>query len=137
MNCKNCWHNPTCACSMHARRPTTTVVTSPVPFGSTSRERSSSRRRLAGSPIAPPGRTWTAPLAIGPETQVVIYDAQRQLSAARAWWLLSYLGVKNVGLLDGGYALWVKQGRPVSKEVPATIAAPLSGRFPAGPIGDA
>jgi thiosulfate/3-mercaptopyruvate sulfurtransferase len=68
---------------------------------------------------------WTAPLAIGPETQVVIYDAQRQLSAARAWWLLSYLGVKYAGLLNGGYALWVKQGRPVSKEAPAAVARPF------------
>src|SRR4051812_40634610 len=34
---------------------------------------------------------WIEPLGIGPETEVVIYDAQRQLSAARTWWLLSYL----------------------------------------------
>jgi thiosulfate/3-mercaptopyruvate sulfurtransferase len=72
---------------------------------------------------------WTAPLAIGPDTQVVIYDAQRQLSAARAWWLLSYLGVKNAGLLDGGYALWVKQSRPITKDVPAAVARPFPVAF--------
>ena len=60
---------------------------------------------------------WIAPLGIGPTTEVVIYDSQRQLSAARAWWLLTYLGVKNVGLIDGGFPLWAKQGRPVTTDV--------------------
>jgi thiosulfate/3-mercaptopyruvate sulfurtransferase len=65
---------------------------------------------------------WVKPLAIGPETQVVVYDAQRQLSAARTWWLLSYLGVKSTGLLDGGYPLWVKEGRPVTNDARAPVA---------------
>ena len=46
---------------------------------------------------APPGaltdlavwREWVAALGIGPETEVLIYDASRQLDAARLWWLLS------------------------------------------------
>jgi thiosulfate/3-mercaptopyruvate sulfurtransferase len=62
--------------------------------------------------------SWIAPLAIGPETQVLVYDSKRQLDAARLWWLLRYLGVGDVGLIDGGFRLWENQGRPVTAEVP-------------------
>jgi thiosulfate/3-mercaptopyruvate sulfurtransferase len=59
---------------------------------------------------------WIAPLGIGPDTEVLVYDANRQLDAARLWWLLRYLGVGQVGLIDGGFPLWKKQGRPVTAE---------------------
>ncbi|MFI5461699.1 MAG: rhodanese-like domain-containing protein [Isosphaerales bacterium] len=72
---------------------------------------------------------WIEPLGIGPATEVVIYDAQRQLSAARTWWLLSYLGVKGVGLIDGGFPLWTKQGRPVTTEVRKVSSRPFRVEF--------
>jgi thiosulfate/3-mercaptopyruvate sulfurtransferase len=62
--------------------------------------------------------SWIEPLGIGPETLVLVYDAKRQLDAARLWWLLRYLGVERVGLINGGFPLWEKQGRPVRTEVP-------------------
>jgi thiosulfate/3-mercaptopyruvate sulfurtransferase len=58
---------------------------------------------------------WIGPLGITPQTEVLIYDAHRQLDAARLWWLLSYLGVQEVGLIDGSFPLWQRQGRPVAK----------------------
>ncbi len=61
--------------------------------------------------------TWIASLGITPQTEVLIYDAHRQLDAARLWWLLSYLGVEKVGLIDGGFPLWQRQGRPVATEI--------------------
>jgi thiosulfate/3-mercaptopyruvate sulfurtransferase len=61
---------------------------------------------------------WIAPLGITSQTEVLVYDAKRQLDAARLWWLLSYLGVKKVGLIDGDFPLWQHQGRPVTTEVP-------------------
>lgn len=64
---------------------------------------------------------WAAPLGIGPETEVYVYDDQRQVDAARVWWLLRYLGAEKVGLIDGGFSLWADRGRPVSKE-PASVA---------------
>lgn len=63
--------------------------------------------------------TWAARLAIGPNTEVVIYDAKRQLDAARLWWLLTYLGIPKVALLDGNYPLWVAEKRPATTEAPA------------------
>jgi thiosulfate/3-mercaptopyruvate sulfurtransferase len=70
-----------------------------------------------------------APLGIGPESEIVVYDADRQLSAARVWWILTYLGAKNVALVDGGFPLWEKEGHPVSTAPanvgPSTLAIQL------------
>lgn len=59
---------------------------------------------------------WIKPLGIQPGMTVLVYDDNRQKDAARFWWLLSYLGVERVGLLDGNFALWKEEGRPVSTE---------------------
>jgi thiosulfate/3-mercaptopyruvate sulfurtransferase len=59
-----------------------------------------------------------APLGIGADSEVYLYDAARQHDAARLWWLLSYAGVDRAGLIDGGFPLWERQGRPVSSETP-------------------
>jgi thiosulfate/3-mercaptopyruvate sulfurtransferase len=72
---------------------------------------------------------WAAPLGIGPETEVYVYDDQRQVDAARVWWLLRYLGVEKVGLIDGGFSLWAGRGRPVSKAPTSVPPQPLRVAF--------
>jgi thiosulfate/3-mercaptopyruvate sulfurtransferase len=59
-----------------------------------------------------------APLGISKDSEVFLYDDARQHDAARAWWLLGYAGVR-AGLVDGGFKLWQKDGRPVAKEIAA------------------
>lgn len=61
-------------------------------------------------------------LGIGPGVQVVLYDGDIGMYAARAWWMLRYLGHEAVAVLDGGYARWVAEGHAVTTEVPATTA---------------
>lgn len=46
---------------------------------------------------------------ITPDTTVVVYSNQI-IAAARIWWVLSYAGVKDVRLLDGGLAAWKAAG---------------------------
>jgi thiosulfate/3-mercaptopyruvate sulfurtransferase len=72
---------------------------------------------------------WIARLGITPDTEVVIYDANRQRDAARLWWILSYLGVGKVGLIDGSFPLWAREGRPVTTAVPRVELTPFTVHF--------
>src|SRR5690606_3009472 len=45
----------------------------------------------------------------------VVYDDGSGLSAPRAWWLLGYLGLERVAVLDGGFAAWMERGLPAAK----------------------
>jgi thiosulfate/3-mercaptopyruvate sulfurtransferase len=54
-----------------------------------------------------------AGLGIGPETQVVAYDQDSGMFASRLWWMLRYLGHEAAAVLDGGWAQWTREARPV------------------------
>ena len=60
--------------------------------------------------------------------QVVAYDGQTGVYAARLWWMLRWLGHENVALLDGGYAKWRHEARPVSAAPAQAVPAHFSGR---------
>jgi thiosulfate/3-mercaptopyruvate sulfurtransferase len=62
-------------------------------------------------------------LGIAPGVGVVVYDRQGSPYAARAWWLLRWLGHGDVAVLDGGLAAWVAAGQPVTTELPAASGA--------------
>src|SRR5438132_5198769 len=55
---------------------------------------------------------------VSPDTQVVVYDDMSGNFAGRLWWMLRWLGHDRVALLDGGFPIWEKEGRPVTQEVP-------------------
>ena len=50
-------------------------------------------------------------LGIGDGMQVVAYDDQNGLVAARLWWMLRWLGHDAVAVLDGGWQRWQAEGR--------------------------
>lgn len=52
-------------------------------------------------------------LGIAAETQVIAYDQDAGAFASRLWWMLRYLGHDAVAVLDGGFAKWTREGRPV------------------------
>ncbi|MFT4564807.1 MAG: thiosulfate/3-mercaptopyruvate sulfurtransferase [Gammaproteobacteria bacterium] len=45
-------------------------------------------------------------LGIDKREQVVFYDATNGIFAARAWWMLRYLGHPGAAVLDGGWQQW-------------------------------
>ena len=47
---------------------------------------------------------------------VVVGDSLPE--ASRAWWLLGYMGLKHVAVLDGGHAAWIGAGYELSTESP-------------------
>ncbi|MDF1726542.1 MAG: 3-mercaptopyruvate sulfurtransferase [Sulfitobacter sp.] len=49
-------------------------------------------------------------LGVGDGHQIVIYDGDGLLSAARVWWLFRLMGQPNVAVLDGGLPKWVAEG---------------------------
>jgi thiosulfate/3-mercaptopyruvate sulfurtransferase len=67
---------------------------------------------------------------IAPGVQVVAYDAQGGPYAARAWWLLRWLGHDAVAVLDGGTAAWLAAGGASSTAPGAAAPRPP---YPAAP----
>jgi thiosulfate/3-mercaptopyruvate sulfurtransferase len=51
--------------------------------------------------------------------QIVCYDGGPGAMAARLWWMLRWVGHDAVAVLDGGFAKWTKEARPVTADVPA------------------
>ena len=71
-----------------------------------------------------------AAAGVGADTQVVAYDDAAGVIAARLWWLLRWLGHTRVAVLDGGWKLWLKEGRALTRARPAVVAR---GNFQAKP----
>jgi len=60
---------------------------------------------------------------VGPATQVVAYDAQGGVNAARLWWMLRWLGHDAAAVLDGGLGKWLREARPQTAELPRIAPA--------------
>jgi thiosulfate/3-mercaptopyruvate sulfurtransferase len=77
---------------------------------------------------------------VRPGVPVVCYDDQGSPYAARTWWMLRWIGVEAVAVLDGGRAAWLAAGGRLTTETPARAmdapAYPL-GERPAMPAVDA
>jgi thiosulfate/3-mercaptopyruvate sulfurtransferase len=64
-----------------------------------------------------------ASFGIGDDMQVVAYDDANGSLAARAWWLLRWLGHERVAVLDGGLKAWLASGGAVESGEPGSEAA--------------
>ncbi len=63
-------------------------------------------------------------LGIRPGTRVVAYDRQAGMFAARAWWVLRWMGHAEVQLLDGGLAAWEGASGALDTGAPPPRPAP-------------
>jgi thiosulfate/3-mercaptopyruvate sulfurtransferase len=62
-------------------------------------------------------------LGVAPHTQAVVYDGSNGSFAARAWWLLRWLGHPKVAVLDGGMSAWLREGGATESGEPPRAAA--------------
>lgn len=70
-------------------------------------------------------RAW----GINADSDVVLYDDGPGAFAARAWWLLAWLGKRNgVFLLDGGLKAWHGAGYPLSLDASVAPVGTLNGQ---------
>ncbi len=60
-------------------------------------------------------------LGIGNSSRVVVYDGSHGAIAARAWWILRWLGHEDVYVLDGGFARWLDLGLPLGQGEPTPV----------------
>ncbi|MBK7062800.1 MAG: sulfurtransferase [Rubrivivax sp.] len=67
-----------------------------------------------------------AALGVSDDSQVVVYDAVGGMYAARAWWMLRWVGHAAVALLDGGLPAWKAAGLPLQT---GAVAPREPGRF--------
>ncbi len=73
---------------------------------------------------------------IGPGARVVAYDDASGSVAARLWYVLRAHGHEEVAVLDGGFARWQGEGRPVRAEGPRVTPAVFTGRLRPGFVVD-
>lgn len=79
----------------------------------------------------PPREVFAATMSaqgLRPGRPVVVYDAAHGMYAARAWWMLRWLGHENVQVLDGGWAAWSAAGGDI--EAGALVPTPSDTPYP-------
>jgi thiosulfate/3-mercaptopyruvate sulfurtransferase len=69
-------------------------------------------------------------LGISADKTIVIYDSGKAKFAGRIYWILEYMGAKDVRILDGHMKLWRKGRKPVTKD--ETEITPV--KFVASPV---
>ena len=67
-------------------------------------------------------------LGVSRNSTVIAYDASSGAIAARAWWLLRWLGHDNVMILDGGFNAWLDAGLPLASGATASRRGDLQAR---------
>ena len=71
-------------------------------------------------------RRW----GVNDDSQVVAYDAQGGMFAARLWWMLRWAGHEAAAVLDGGLPAWTAAGMPLSTDVPVPTSGNVQQRAP-------
>ena len=69
---------------------------------------------------------WLSRMGVSNDNQVIGYDNAGGVYASRLWWMLRWIGHKNVAVLDGGWQAWIEAGHPVTAEVPTPRPAKVT-----------
>ena len=71
---------------------------------------------------------------VGDGMRIVLYSTSEPMWASRVWWMLRAFGFEGAAILNGGWAKWTAEGRPVGDEsctytTARFTARPRSGTF--------
>jgi thiosulfate/3-mercaptopyruvate sulfurtransferase len=69
-------------------------------------------------------------LGISADKTIVVYDSGKTKFAGRVYWILEYMGAKDVRMLDGNMKMWRKGRKPVTKDAVEITPA----KFVASPV---
>lgn len=95
------------------------------------RDLSGATNGLNGRHPLPEREVFAATLSrygVSANTQVVAYDNEGGIFAARLWWMLRWMGHFQVAVLDGGLAAWKMAKLPLSQEATLPAAADFAMR---------
>ncbi|MCZ0960184.1 3-mercaptopyruvate sulfurtransferase [Paracoccus benzoatiresistens] len=96
-------------------------------------------QRSALPHMAPPVEMFISrmrAMGVGDGHQVVVYDNSDARSAARVWWTFRLMGKTDVAVLDGGFAKWQAEGRPVEDMPPVMRDRHITVQRQAGLVRD-
>ena len=68
------------------------------------------------------------------QSRVVVYGDPLP-NAARVWWLLRYVGLEDVALVNGGLKAWSQVGLPTATEAPSVAPSTFKPHFQAERLG--
>ncbi len=68
-------------------------------------------------------------LGVSNDSKVVLYDDMVNCFATRLFWMLRAMGFDNASVLNGGWAKWTAENRPVTKETPSLAAGDFKASF--------
>lgn len=71
---------------------------------------------------------WLGQQGVKRTDTIVCYDQSGGTYASRLWWMLRWIGHDDAAVLDGGFPKWVKEGRPVTTEVPSFAPTTFTGK---------
>jgi thiosulfate/3-mercaptopyruvate sulfurtransferase len=58
--------------------------------------------------------TMLSELGISTNSQLILYDDNGSVEAARIWWVLNFYGMKKLHIIDGGLDAWKSRGLDIS-----------------------
>ena len=100
-------------------------------FAHMDRDLSAPKTGANGRHALPDAKTfigWMGKQGLKLTDSIVCYDAGAGAMASRLWWMLRWAGHEQVAVLDGGFAKWQREGRPVTADLPQFDAASYPGR---------
>ncbi len=75
-------------------------------------------------------------LGIGDGQRIIVYDGDGFFSAPRVWWTFRLMGVEDVTILEGGFARWTAEERPVEAGPVERRERHFTARFDHGGVRD-